>query len=177
MRLLKISPLRLALRNHPRFEVVAGSSSLKLASCPSSFAHSAKCWPVSLPLVSRMLGLGLAVNRGYPRWPASSLHRAQSLRNWTSRAGGGAERLRGLGVSNWTSGDTSGSRMSIGAIAVDGEIPNGAKPESVTEEAATALSGLGFALGSGFDQPKISELPKVGGQSEFGAGRGSGLVV
>jgi hypothetical protein len=58
MRLRKISPLRLAVRNHPRFEVVGCSSSLDSASGPSPFAHSAKCKPSSLPLETRVLGLG-----------------------------------------------------------------------------------------------------------------------
>src|SRR5262249_49811300 len=52
IRLQKISPLRLTLRNRGRFEVVVGSSSLDLASGASSLAHSAKSWPSSLPLVT-----------------------------------------------------------------------------------------------------------------------------
>jgi hypothetical protein len=55
----KLSPSPLALRNHPRFKVVAGSSSLDSASGASSFAQNANWRLLSLPLVTRMLGLPL----------------------------------------------------------------------------------------------------------------------
>jgi hypothetical protein len=52
----KISPFRLARRNHPRFEVVARHLTLDSASFASSFAASAKSRPLSLPLMTRLLG-------------------------------------------------------------------------------------------------------------------------
>ena len=53
-----ISLSELAIRNRPRFEGVTRSGPLDLASFSSPLAQSAKFRPFSLPLVSRVLGLG-----------------------------------------------------------------------------------------------------------------------
>src|SRR5262249_34850554 len=52
VRLPKNSPLRPALRNHPQFQVVLRSLTPDSPSFASSFAHSAKWQPLSLPLVT-----------------------------------------------------------------------------------------------------------------------------
>ena len=60
---LPVSPLgislsELAIRNLPRFEGVTHSGPLDSASFSSPFAQNAKCQRLSLPLVTRVLGLG-----------------------------------------------------------------------------------------------------------------------
>ena len=56
---LGISLFDLAIRNRPRFEGVARSGPLDSASFFSLFTQSAKCRSLSLPLMTRVLGLPL----------------------------------------------------------------------------------------------------------------------